>query len=641
MPDNDSGSFNSDYGNNSSRHESHEPERRDGRSPYNNSRGSRAHNRGGKFHSNHCRGAYTSSNREGQGHGQWSDETYDSNQNAYFDNRQNIHDRHEDNRGHSQSNRARPYPECRRSCSRSRSRSPPRESFEDTMEMDLDRFVPTLKFPSTADEAKELIEIADDPETRRVDAVRILLNIVDIVQWTPGSLSHSAEYILESKWVPPEWYKRLIKQPGYSCKPLHEHDHIKVELPHIEKKLLPSGIIQTPKTSSKKPKSSTSTPKSVNNPPIATLTEPVKYNDPSIHPNWDSVPGMLAFLAQSNKRLYGVSIDQNRLVVWSIHGAMLINGRLSVGDGFGMPTDKFDIAFIYICAYIGAQPGRYVDILTSEEYGIRLKSAPRQQFPSKDWNDYTPPMVAKFFANQGVLPARFDDVFPYIARISKKLTWELNSNIVLASLFLGIHQESSVVIHNREVPEGINEYGEFYPLATRDPTDKPVNFPRAPGIVKARKTKPGDVENSNELANATSSSLHIKDKDTDMEVTPQFTHPVFASNGTSAQSLLAMIARPGYAFSISFAAIDATPVEPTEFTMPTFGTTTPISPIYSSTGNHATNEHEHVGVNPNSTLFTGPSRNDDFLENVNPNAAFGSELGSSQSDDGGEMEVEG
>ncbi|KAJ7578970.1 hypothetical protein C8J56DRAFT_897423 [Mycena floridula] len=462
----------------------------------------------------------------------------------------------------------------------------PTDSFEDMMEMDLERFVPTLTFPTTADEAKELIELADDSSLRCVDA------------WTPG-IAAAAEYILESN------------NPGYTCKPPREHEHIRVEVPHIEKCLLPSGVIRTTKSSTKPAKSKTesASPKPKE---IASVVEMVKYNDPNILPSYDSVPNMLRYLAQTDKRMYGVAIDQGRIVVRSVCGAMLINSRLPFGDGFGMPTNEFDIAFIYVCAFIIAKPGRYVEILNEENFGIRPSLAERTCFPSTNFSDYTPPTVAKFFASQGIMPNKFDDAFVWMARVMKKMTWEIKGNPILASLFLSIHQESSIIVDSKEIPDGLSDYGEYYPMAIRDPEDKrEPRYPRTPGISKAQKTKPGDVDNSNELASATSISLNIKDEPTHMEVELTFTHPIM-SGISSPAAVLATMGRLGYAFTMTFPELEPLPAVRSTGSIPTFRSTSPITPIYSPTGMHApvdNNIHKNHGVDPKAIMIAPPDSN--------------------------------
>ncbi|KAJ7583105.1 hypothetical protein C8J56DRAFT_893852 [Mycena floridula] len=516
---------------------------RQGSSPYHGHRGARGGGGGGGGynHSKKQNHPQSSSSREDPGH-RWKP----------------------DNRRGSRNGRSQPYPDCHtesRRRSRSCSRSPQKDSFEDTMEMDLEKFVPTLSFPMTADKAKELIELANDSSLRHINVVRILLNVVDLVQWTPG-IAAAAEYILESKWVPAKWYKQLIHNPGYTCKPPCEHEHIRVDVPHIEKCLLPSSVIRTTKSTVKSSKSKTesTSPKPKE---IASVIEMVKYNDPNILPSYDS----------TDKRMYGVAIDQGRIIVRSVHGAMLINSQLPFGDGFSMPMNEFDITFIY-----------------------RLHS----------------PTVAKFFASQGIMPNKFDDAFIWMARVIKKMTWEIKGNPILTSLFLFIHQESSIIVDSKEIPDGLSDYGEYYPMAICDPEDKrEPRYPWTPGISKAQKTKPGDVNNSNELASATSSSLNIKDKPTHMEVELTFTHPIM-SGISSPAAVLATMGRLGYAFAMTFPELEPLPAVRSTSSILTFGSTSPITPIYSPTGMHASVDntiHENRGVDPKAIMSAPPDSN--------------------------------
>ncbi|KAJ7572037.1 hypothetical protein C8J56DRAFT_1081440 [Mycena floridula] len=83
-----------------------------------------------------------------------------------------------------------------------RSEPQPREpTFEETMEADVANFKPSLSSPSSIEDAQELMKLAEDPSICRIDAVRILLNEVDRIQWTP-TISPAASHILRSQWRP-------------------------------------------------------------------------------------------------------------------------------------------------------------------------------------------------------------------------------------------------------------------------------------------------------------------------------------------------------------------------------------------------------------------------------------------------------
>ncbi|KAJ7577988.1 hypothetical protein C8J56DRAFT_1112737 [Mycena floridula] len=255
---------------------------------------------------------------------------------------------------------------------------PQQPTFEETMEADVANFKPSLSSPSSIEDAQELMKLAEDPLIHRINAVQILLNEVDRIQWTP-TISPATSHILHSQ-----------------CYVLCE-------------RLLPDLKLYAPKASGLS-NMATKAPK----------VRLIATNNPNVLPDWDSTPGMLCFLKQSSQRLFRVVIEQDRMIIRHVHGTMLILGHLPIGDGFfsKQPSKSLDSAFIYMSCCLGSIPGHYLEVLevlTKGKYGIQFGKISRACFPYSDLTDYTATNVAKFYANQGIQPTDFDDAFPWIA----------------------------------------------------------------------------------------------------------------------------------------------------------------------------------------------------------------------------------
>ncbi|KAJ7572463.1 hypothetical protein C8J56DRAFT_1068531 [Mycena floridula] len=170
------------------------------------------------------------------------------------------------------------------------------------MEMDFDSFIPDLKIPLNVEEIKALIELANDVNLKHIDAVRILLSIVDVAQWTV-KVSGAANYLLSIQWQPAEWYKKLIRTLSYVCKPVRVLKHIRVDQPDIIPSLLP--------TSATAAHAIQAGPSNVASKSSRAPVIVKPYNSPAIPPNFNFLPGMLQFLAQSDCRLFGVQLEKN------------------------------------------------------------------------------------------------------------------------------------------------------------------------------------------------------------------------------------------------------------------------------------------------------------------------------------------
>ncbi|KAJ7572038.1 hypothetical protein C8J56DRAFT_1070181 [Mycena floridula] len=218
-------------------------------------------------------------------------------------------------------------------------------------------------------------------------------------------------------------------------------EHITVNQPGIDNRLLPDLKPYAPKASG-----------SSNTATKAPKVRLIATNDPNVLPDWDSTPGMLRFLKQSSQRLFRVVIEQDRMIIRHVRGAMLILGRLPIGDGLfsKQSSESLDSAFIYSSCRLGSIPGRYLKVLTEEKYGIRFGKISQARFPYSDIADYTAANVAKFYANQGIQPADFDDVFPWIASACRKLALGIRNHRELASLFLDVVTATGIENHQGE-----------------------------------------------------------------------------------------------------------------------------------------------------------------------------------------------
>ncbi|KAJ7593934.1 hypothetical protein C8J56DRAFT_884676 [Mycena floridula] len=575
-------------------------------------------------------GASASWENNGQGPPRFVDEVHSQKRDAYYKDHRN-----DNYRGHHGKNRPQPYPDRR---------PPPttavlEESFEDTMEMDLDNFSPELKVPRSDEEVKYLIELANDASLRCVDAVRILLSIVDVAQWT-ADVSSAAVYIFNRQWRPAEWYRKLIREPSYVCQPLRKIDYIRVDQPDIHSKLLPSGTLPPNVPTGLLPSASGA----------RAFVRP--FNDVNIHPDFDDLSGMLRYLAQTDHRLFGVQLEQNRIIVRQVRGAMLFLGRVPVRNGMDEPTESLDLAFLYACAIIGSVPGRYAAILAAENVYIQPTMTSRSRFPSQDYSDYTPSNVAKFFASQGITPILFDDAFTWVGPFCKKMAKVLKKIPSQSALFNSVFQETL----QHPVPRGlgVRPEGGHYPCLPRPPKALvPVITVNKPAhIIHARNTRPADLANSNELAKATSSSLAIVE-DISMDIRPDQTANIFINNTTdhyTTQSLLPMqtvIPLVTPASSSSNSASISAPIDSNgNATFPLFGTVVNgvrslnpiiVSPAYNPFSPAAVtgvmNQQER-GVDPKLTQLstgTAPPKEPVELSQVNEEVAKEQELGSNPS----------
>ncbi|KAJ7593158.1 hypothetical protein C8J56DRAFT_1045593 [Mycena floridula] len=144
----------------------------------------------------------------------------------------------------------------------------------------------------------------------------------------------------------------------------------------------------------------------------------------------------------------------------------------------------------------------------------------RKQFPSLDYVDYTPATIAKFFADQGIMPIYFDDAFTWIRSFSGAMASYLHNNPHQASLFKVLHQET--LEYEPPVGLGIGPKGSHYLCLPRPPKAKVAVIPvaKSTGVIRAHSTRPKDAQNSQDLATATSSALLLDNK---MDVCPDFT----------------------------------------------------------------------------------------------------------------------
>ncbi|KAJ7573111.1 hypothetical protein C8J56DRAFT_1066886 [Mycena floridula] len=162
-------------------------------------------------------------------------------------------------------------------------------------------------------------------------------------------------------------------------------------------------------------------------------------DDPKILLDWDELPNMLKYLAQSTKRLYGVPFERNQLIVRGLHGAMMFLSRVPLGDGTECPT-SLDLMFLYICSYVTAFPGHYLELLSKENYGIAKGKVAQKRFPYTDPTDFTDINIAKFFADQGKLPCDFDDGFVWAIAFAKRMAFDSNIPPEQSIHFFNIHK---------------------------------------------------------------------------------------------------------------------------------------------------------------------------------------------------------
>ncbi|KAJ7572464.1 hypothetical protein C8J56DRAFT_905481 [Mycena floridula] len=156
---------------------------------------------------------------------------------------------------------------------------------------------------------------------------------------------------------------------------------------------------------------------------------------------------------------------------------MLFMGRLPVGDRFNEPTSPLDIAFLYGCALIGAKPGQYVNLLTTDQVNVQMAIPVRKRFPLLDYVNYTPMNIAKFFTNQGKMPIYFDDAFTWIRSFSGAMASYLHDNPHQVSLFKVLHQET--LKYEPPVRLGIGPEGSHYLCLPRPPKAKDAVIPLA------------------------------------------------------------------------------------------------------------------------------------------------------------------
>ncbi|KAJ7599464.1 hypothetical protein C8J56DRAFT_1094343 [Mycena floridula] len=326
----------------------------------------------------------------------------------------------------------RPYPaeeECRNLCSPSHpdsAHSEPQQrepTFEETMEADVANFKLSLSSPSSVEDAQELMKLAEDPSIHRIDA-------------STGSNGLPPSLLL---------LHTFFDLNGNQLCPMRKVEHIIMNQPGIDNRLLPDLKPYAPKGSGLS-NTATKAPK----------VRLIATNDPNDLPNWDSTPGMLRFLKQSSQRLFGVVIEQDRMIICHVCGAMLILGHLPIGDGFfsKQPSESLDSAFIYMSCHLGSIPGCYLEVLTEEKYGIWFRKISWACFPYSDITNYTAANVTKFYADQGIQPTDFDDAFLWIASACRKLPLGIQNNREVASLFLDVISKTSDTLALGPAPAG-------------------------------------------------------------------------------------------------------------------------------------------------------------------------------------------
>ncbi|KAJ7581691.1 hypothetical protein C8J56DRAFT_1101092 [Mycena floridula] len=438
-------------------------------------------------------------------------------------------------------------------------------------------------------------------DATRLDAVRLLISLLDQAQWVREP-SVPMKYLVQTEWHPPYWY---LNETHHSEQVFNHHarrqlEHAYIDVPYLDRRYMP---VVTPSSSATP---STKSSASSNKPAAVTIPKKViVIDDPNILPDWDVLPNMLKYLAQSTKRLFGVPFEGNKLIVRGVRGAMMFLSRVPLGNGIDCPTG-LNLMFLYICSYIAAYPGRYLELLSKENYGVAKGDVSQKRFPYTNPSDYTDSNVVKFFADQGKLPCDFDNGIHPDQSIH----------------FFNIHKAGLRLENMGLAPPGYpaGPEGIFYSCLPRPRDSKKLtstNLPKSDtGISRACPTKTSDVDNSNNLAIATNVSLSLN-----IELPPKVEpndHPVIIEGPAES---ITMDTRPDVTIAIQqppAVVIDA-PSFPTSgipgITAFTFGT---ISPQYLPVAPSTNGVPQDVGVDPKLIMPTELDEHDheDFDENL-------------------------
>ncbi|KAJ7579054.1 hypothetical protein C8J56DRAFT_897489 [Mycena floridula] len=514
--------------------------------------------------------------------------------------------------------RPRPYPSSdsrdKRRHSRSRSMLPQRSERSERSDEHVHR--PCLAIPKTVDDVLNVIDIASK-DSNRLDAVRILISLLDQAQWVKDP-STPMRYLIQTEWQPPHWYfnETHPSEQAFKHYARRQFEYAQIDAPYLDRRYMPIPNSSSSETPSTKSSSSPNKPT-----PVLIPKKVIVIDDPKILPDWDELPNMLKYLVQSTKRLYGVPFEGNKLIVRGVRGAMMFLSRVPLGDGTECPIG-LDLMFLYVCSYIAASPGRYLELLSKENYGIAKGKVARKRFPYTDPSDFTNTNVVKFFADQGKLPCDFDDGFVWAIAFAKRMAFDSNIPPEQSIHFFNIHKAGLRLETMGLAPPGFpaGPEGVLYSCLPRPRDSKKgtsVNLPKSDaGISRARPTKSSDVANSIDLALATNTSLSLHVRST-VKVEPN-DNPARTENPTESST---MDTRPDLTVAIQQppAVIINAPSFPTSgipgMTAFTFGA---ISPQYSPVAPAMSGIPQDVGVDSKLIMPIEPDEQDheDFDENL-------------------------
>ncbi|KAJ7580303.1 hypothetical protein C8J56DRAFT_896317 [Mycena floridula] len=310
----------------------------------------------------------------------------------------------------------------------------------------------------TVDNVLNLIDIASK-DSNRLDAVRILISLLDQAQWVKDP-SAPMRYLIQTEC------ETHPSEQAFKHHARHQIEYAQVNAPYLDRRYMPvthPSSNETPSTKSSLLSNKLS--------PVSTQKKVIVIDDPKILLDWDELP-------------------------------------IPLGDGTECPTG-LDLMFLYICSYVTAFPGCYLEILSKKNYSITKGKVARKRFPYTDPTDFTNINVAKFLADQGKLSCDFDDEFVWAIAFAKHMAFD--SNIPPDQLDF-----DSMGLAPPGFPTGPE--GVLYsclPCPRDSKKHASVNLPKSDaGISRARPTKTSNVDNSNDLALATNASLslHVKSK---------------------------------------------------------------------------------------------------------------------------------